>query len=284
MKKIKIVTDSTCDLPEDILKRYDITRIPLCIVMDGKSYYDMEEVVPEEIFAWADEQKKTPTTSAITFEKTAEIIKPFVEDECAIIFICISEQMSVTCNVMRMMKEEFSYHDIYAIDSMNLSVGVGELAIYAAELAREGMNAGDIVTKVEMARNNVKTSFLVDTLTYLARGGRCKAVTALLANTLQLKPKIIVENGTMGVSKKYRGNINSSLIKYANELEIDLISANKKRVYIAHSGCDEAVVNKIYAYLDELKYFEEIIVTRVGGVISSHCGPNTLGIVYRKEK
>lgn len=280
MKNVKIIADSTCDLSEELLQKYNISVIPLCIVMGDKSYYDGTEIVPEQIYQWADEHHTTPKTAAVTFEKTAEVLKPFMDANADIIFFGISTEMSTTCNVVRMVAEEQSYDRVFVIDSRNLSTGIGLQVLKAAELAQAGKTAEEIVTMIEGARDRVRASFVVDTLTYLARGGRCNAVTALFANTLKLHPKIVVKDGVMGVGKKYRGSLDTALMKYAQDLKADLLLAEKERVFITHSGCDTKIIDGIRQYLQELDYFDEIIITKAGGVISSHCGPGTLGILF----
>lgn len=280
MKNVKIIADSTCDLSEELLQKYNISVIPLCIVMGDKSYYDGTEIVPEQIYQWADEHHTTPKTAAVTFEKTAEVLKPFMDANADIIFFGISTEMSTTCNVVRMVAEEQGYDRVFVIDSRNLSTGIGLQVLKAAELAQAGKTAEEIVTMIEGARDRVRASFVVDTLTYLARGGRCNAVTALFANTLKLHPKIVVKDGVMGVGKKYRGSLDTALMKYAQDLKADLLLAEKERVFITHSGCDTKIIDGIRQYLQELDYFDEIIITKAGGVISSHCGPGTLGILF----
>lgn len=280
MKNVKIIADSTCDLSEELLQKYNISVIPLCIVMGDKSYYDGTEIVPEQIYQWADEHHTTPKTAAVTFEKTAEVLKPFMDANADIIFFGISTEMSTTCNVVRMVAEEQGYDRVFVIDSRNLSTGIGLQVLKAAELVQAGKTAEEIVTMIEGARDRVRASFVVDTLTYLARGGRCNAVTALFANTLKLHPKIVVKDGVMGVGKKYRGSLDTALMKYAQDLKADLLLAEKERVFITHSGCDTKIIDGIRQYLQELDYFDEIIITKAGGVISSHCGPGTLGILF----
>ena len=147
-------------------------------------------------------------------------------------------------------------------------------------MAKNGMSAKDIVAKIESMRDKVRASFVVDTLTYLHRGGRCGSVTALLGNTLKLKPMIVVKDGKMGVAKKYRGKQKAVVMNYVRELEEDLLKAEPQRVFITHSGIDKEIETKVYEYLKELDYFKEICITRAGGVISSHCGPNTLGVLF----
>lgn len=280
MKNVKIIADSTCDLSEELLQKYNISVIPLCIVMGDKSYYDGTEIVPEQIYQWADEHHTTPKTAAVTFEKTAEVLKPFMDANADIIFFGISTEMSTTCNVVRMVAEEQGYDRVFVIDSRNLSTGIGLQVLKAAELVQAGKTAEEIVTMIEGTRDRVRASFVVDTLTYLARGGRCNAVTALFANTLKLHPKIVVKDGVMGVGKKYRGSLDTALMKYAQDLKADLLLAEKERVFITHSGCDTKIIDGIRQYLQELDYFDEIIITKAGGVISSHCGPGTLGILF----
>lgn len=285
MQNIKIVADSTCDLSEELLAKYDISIIPLCIVMGEKSYYDGLETTPEEIYEWADANNTTPKTAAVTFEKALEVLKPEIDAGKEILFFGISSKMSTTCNVIRLLAEELQYDKIQVIDSLNLSTGIGLQVLYAARLAQEGKSAAEIAALVNNRRGQIRASFVVDTLTYLARGGRCNAVTALLANTLKLKPEIVVTDGAMNVAKKYRGNLKSVLLKYAKDLEPQLLTADSSCVFITHSGCSEEILDAIRSYLEALHYFDAIYTTRAGGVISSHCGPGTLGVLfYTKEK
>lgn len=280
MNKIKLVADSTCDLSPELLERYDISVIPLCIVMGENSYYDGLEATPADIYRWADANKSTPKTAAATFEKAAEVLKPFMEEGRDIIFFGISTQMSTTCNVIRLVGEDMNYERLFILDSQNLSTGIGLQLLYAARLAEEGKTAEEIAALVSDRRKQVRASFVVDTLTYLARGGRCNAVTALLANTLKLRPEIVVADGVMQVSKKYRGNMQSVLLKYAKDLEPQLLHADKTCVFLTHSGVTDEIADAVHAYLESLHYFDAIYTTTAGGVISSHCGPGTLGILF----
>lgn len=284
MNKVRIVADSTCDLTKEILEKYEISIIPLCIVMDEKSYYDGLEITPDDIFEWADANKTTPKTAAATMDKTEEVLAPFMDAGEDIIFFGISGEMSTTCNVIRLVAEDRDYNRLWVIDSRNLSTGIGLQVIKAAEMAAEGKSAEEIVTSVNLAKDRVRASFVVDTLTYLARGGRCTAVTALLANTLKLHPEIVVADGVMDVCKKYRGSLDTALMKYATDLKEELLKADKKRVFITHSGCSQETIEKIREFLEGLNYFDEILVTRAGGVISSHCGPGTLGVLFYAGK
>lgn len=280
MSRIQLVADSTCDLSPELLEQHHIAVIPLCIVMDDKSYYDKEEIFPEEIYKWADANRTTPKTSAPSYERALETLKPFMDAGDDIIYIGISEQMSTTCNVIRLIGEDQNYDKLHVINSMNLSTGIGLQLLYAAELIADGKTAEEIVERVEQRRGKVRASFVVDTLTYLARGGRCSSVTALLGNTLKLKPQIIVQKGAMSVYKKFRGKQSAVILKYAKELEEALLHADPTCVFVTHSGCEEAVVQEVVSYLEGLDYFGKVYVTTAGGVISSHCGPGTLGVLF----
>lgn len=277
---VKIVADSTCDLSADLIEKYDITIIPLCIVMGENSYFDGIETTPEEIYKWADANKTTPKTAAVTLDNAASLLKPFMDEGREIVFFGISTQMSTTCNVVRLIGEEAGYDKLHVIDSQSLSTGIGLQVLYAARLSMAGESAASIVEKVEKRRSAVSASFVIDTLTYLSRGGRCNSVTALLANTLKLKPEIVVKDGAMIVAKKYRGQLGSVLLKYVKDQEEALLAADKNCVFITHSGCSEDIVAPVKEYLESLSYFENIYVTRAGGVVSSHCGPGTLGVLY----
>ena len=280
MNKIKIIADSTCDLSKELIEKYDITIIPLCVVMGDKSYYDGVEVTPDEIYAWADANKTTPKTAALSFDKTLEILRPFMDAEMDIIFFGISSKMSTTCNVARLIAEQEEYDKLYVVDSLNLSTGIGLQVIKAAELAANGKSAKEIIDIIAAESGKVRASFIVDTLTYLSRGGRCTSVTALLASAFKLHPMIVVKDGSMGVDKKFRGKLPVALTNYFNELKEQLLNAQPERVFITHSGCDNATVQLVYDMLSGLNYFNEIHITRAGGVISSHCGPGTLGILF----
>ena len=280
MKKIKIIADSTCDLSKDLVEKYDITVIPLCVVMGDKSYYDGVEVTPDEIYTWADANKTTPKTAALSFDKTLEILRPFMDEGDDIIFFGISSKMSTTCNVARLIAEQEEYDRLFVVDSLNLSTGIGLQVIKAAEMAAAGKTSEEIVKVIEEASGRVRASFVVDTLTYLSRGGRCTAVTALLASAFKLHPMIVVKDGAMGVDKKFRGKLPVALTNYFNELREKLMNAEPERVFITHSGCDEDTVKLVYDLVAGLNYFDNIYITRAGGVISSHCGPGTLGILF----
>lgn len=278
---VKIIADSTCDLSEELLKRYDISILPLHILLDEQEYEDGVDLTPEEIYRWSEAHKATPKTSAPSIDRAVELFRPFLEEGRQIVSFSISASMSASGNVMKLAAQRLGAEDrVFVIDSENLSTGIGLLVIRAAILAREGKTAGEIVKAVEALRPKVRASFVVDTLLYLYRGGRCSGLSALAGSALKLHPKIEVKAGGMGASKKYRGSLDKVILHYVKDMEEALKGADPSRVFITHSGCRREVVQKVYEYLESLHVFEEILETRAGGVVSSHCGPGTLGVLF----
>ena len=285
MSKIRIMADSTCDLSPKLIEEYGITILPLNIVMDDICYLDGVETTPDKIYEWADANRTTPKTSAPGIEAAVEFLRPAAEAGDEVCYLGISEQMSATCQVLRLAAEELEYSEhVCVMDSMNLSTGIGLQVLYAADLVQKGCTLAELENGLKEYRERVRASFVVDTLTYLQRGGRCSAVTALMGNALKLKPRIAVADGKMGVSKKYRGNQKKTVTEYVKDMEEDLLRAEKERVFITHSGIAQAIVDEVKSYLESLQHFEAIYVTRAGGVISSHCGPGTLGVLFVEGK
>ena len=282
---VKIIADSTCDLSKDLLEKYDISVLPLHIVLGDKEYKDGLEISPDEIYNWSNLNKEAPKTSAVAISDAMDIFNTYIKEYEEIVCFSISGQMSTTVNVMRMAAEELELEDkIHIIDSENLSTGGGSLVIEASIMAKEGKSGIEIVEAINQLKPFVKASFIVDTLTFLHRGGRCSGVAALAGGALKLHPKIVVENGGMKPDKKYRGKMNSAILSYVKDLEAQIKDARNDRVFITHSGCDEEIIESVRLYLSELGHFEEILITRAGGVISSHCGPGTLGVLFIANK
>ncbi|MBO5657022.1 MAG: DegV family protein [Agathobacter sp.] len=278
---VKIIADSTCDLSPELISKYDIEIIPLHIVLDDKEYEDGKTITPDEIYEWADANKTTPKTSAAGIEQVIEVLRPYVEKGDDIIVLTISASMSTTNNVMRLAAAELEAEgQVYVVDSANLSTGGGLLVLEACDMVAEGKSAAEIVERLEELKPLVRASFVVDTLTYLHRGGRCSGVAALAGGVLKLHPIIVVESGAMKPAEKLRGKMSKVILDYAKSMEEDLKKAQNKRVFITHSGCDQEILDNVQQYLSELGKFQEIIITRAGGVISSHCGPGTLGVLF----
>ena len=278
---VKIISDSTCDLSPELIAKYDIDILPLHILLGEDEYEDGRNITPQQIYDWSDTHKTTPKTSAPSLAEAIELFRPYIEEKREIVCFSISGSMSTSGNVMRLAAEELEASDLVTvIDSANLSTGIGLLVIEAAIMAGKGQSAAEIIAAIEVLKPKVRASFVVDTLTYLYRCGRCNAVSAMAGGVLRLHPKIVVENGAMDASKKYRGKINSVIMSYVKDMEEDLKSARPERIFITHSGCDRDTVNAVRSYLESFGIFHEILETRAGGVVSSHCGPGTLGVLF----
>lgn len=278
---VKIISDSTCDLSKELLEKYNVSILPLHILLGEAEYLDGVNTSPDEIYKWSDANKTTPKTSAPALQDTIDLFKPFIEAGQEIVCFSISEEMSTTANVMRLAADELEASEkIFVVNSANLSTGIGHLVVEAAIMAKEGKTASEIVSRMEELKPKVRASFVVDTMTYLHRGGRCSGVAALAGGALKLHPRIVVENGAMNAGKIYRGKMRNVVLSYVKDMEVDLKSAKKDRVFITHSGIDEEIIESVKEYLRSLNTFEEILVTRAGGVISSHCGPGTLGVLF----
>ena len=281
---VKIIADSTCDLSMDLLKKYDISIIPLHILLGENEYEDGKNITPDEIFKWSDENNTTPKTSAAAMDTVISVMKPLLDEQNELICFAISEEMSSTANVMRLAADELEATDrVHVVDSRNLSTGIGLLVIKAAVMASEGRTSEQILLKLEELIPKVRASFVVDTLVYLHRGGRCSGLASMLGSALKLHPRIVVSDGKMSNDKKYRGRLQSVLMSYVKDLTEDMKHADRERVFITHSGCDRETVEAVREYIASLDYFDEILETRAGGVISSHCGPGTLGVLFISE-
>lgn len=278
---VKIIADSTCDLSRELLEKYEITILPLHILLGEEEYLDGVNITPQEIYAWSDAHGVTPKTSASSQEAAMKLMKPFADEGREMVCFSISAEMSASGNVMRMAAEELGCVELVkVVDSANLSTGIGHLVVEAAIMAKGGADARTIAKRMEELKPLVRASFVVDTLVYLYRGGRCSGLAAMAGGALKLHPRIVVENGKMRPGKKYRGQMDKVVMSYVKDMEEDLKRAKKERVFITHSGCDRELVEAVRAYLSSLNRFDEILETVAGGVISSHCGPGTLGVLF----
>ena len=281
MKKVAIIADTTCDLSVELKERYQIKTVPLHIHLGDKEYTDGIDISPDDIYRWSDENKATPKTSAVAPAEAADALEAALENAESVICFCISDQMSSTGNVFRLAVQDLEVEDkVFVVDSKNLSIGIGLQVIEAAILAEQGKDAKEIVEYIQSVTPRVRASFVVDTLTYLHRGGRCSGLAALAGGALKLHPLISVVDGVMLPGKKYRGKMNRVISEYVKDMEEDLKHAKADRVFITHSGCEEEIIEAVKAELTALGYFKEILVTRAGSVITSHCGPGTLGVLF----
>ena len=279
---VRILADSTCDLSKELTERYNITIIPLYVRLGDDEYLDGINITPAELYKWSDEHGQTPKTAAPGIEDISKLLDPAGSDEYVI--FTISSSMSASFNNARLAAESMEMSDrVHVIDSENLSTGIGLQVIRAAELAAAGKNAAEIVSEIESIKGKVRASFVIDTLVYLHRGGRCSGLAALFGSVLKLHPRIAVTGGAMHPEQKYRGSSRKYVLEYVKDMEPELKKARRDRVFITHSPCDRAVVESVRAYLESLGHFDEILETDAGSVVASHCGPGTLGVLFIAE-
>lgn len=280
-ENIKITCDSTCDLSNELLEKYDITVCPLTVNMGEDSFRDGIDATPDDIYNYYEKTGKLAKTAAVNMVEYEEFFKKNLKPDGAIIHFCISSSMSVTYNNARLAAENVG--NVYVIDTANLSTGSALLALKACDMREQGMAAADIAEKLEEIKKNVDASFVIDSLLYLYKGGRCSGVAALGANLLKLKPCIEVKGGAMGVGKKYRGKFDAVLKQYAAERLENAEDIDMRRVFVTHAGCDPQLVEDIVALVKSTLPFEEILVTRAGCTVSTHCGRNTLGVLFVRK-
>ena len=284
MSGIKITCDSTCDLTESLYSNYGVTVMPLGVVLGEDLRKDGVDVDPAAIFDYVGKTGVLPKTSAVSVNEYYETFKQFCLEGSAVIHINISSDFS-SCytnavQAASMVKEEIPDADIRVIASRNLSSGSGHLVLLARELANSGLSAADIEDRLNKAKNRLDVSFVLQTLEYLQKGGRCPSVVAFGANLLKLRPEIEVREGKMGVAKKYRGSMEKSILDYVRGRLAGREDIDTKRIFITHSHVPQEIVDKVRAQISELQPFEEIIETYAGCTVSSHCGPNCLGVLF----
>ena len=274
--KIAISLDSACDLTSEIIKEYDFKTVPFGVSMGDRFFYD-GEVSTLEIFEYADANKTLPKTNAINQEAFKEYFTNILKEYDAIIHFDISSEMSSAYNNAVSASKEVE--NVYVIDSRTLSTGMSLLAIYASNLAKTIDDQKKIVEMVEKRIPSVQASFVLERLDYLHRGGRCSSIALLGANILKIRPQIEVMDGKMGSTNKFRGKMSKCVQDYCSAVLQKYDTPDKSVVFITHSMApDDMVETAIQAVKDA--GFEKIYVTTAGCTVSSHCGKNTLGILY----
>ena len=278
MKKVIISSDSTCDLSKEIVAKYDIKIVPMPITMGTESYLDGVDATALDVFKYFETTGDLAKSSATPVPAYEEFFKKYVDDGYEVVHINLSSNLSATHSNALLASEEIE--GCYCVDSKNLSTGIGLLVIEAATLRDNGLSAAEIAENIKSRVEKVNSSFVIDTLKYLAKGGRCSSIAALGANMLQLKPCIEVANGSMSVTKKYRGKFSACLANYVSDRLKDNENVDTAKIFITHSHCSPEVIEIVKQEVAKYKKFDEIFETTAGCTISVHCGPNTLGILY----
>ena len=280
-QSVVITSDSTCDLSQELLDRYDIPVIPLTITLGEDTFLDGSSFTPLDMYARYKQDGTLPKTSAPSVQEFLDFFSQFTEKGCEVVHLDISSELSNTYNAACMAAEELCH--VHVVDSRMLSTGVGLLAIEGAECRDRGMGAQEIAEHLRGLTGKVQTSFVLDTLQFMWKGGRCSAVSALGANLLSLKPGLEMKDGKLGVYKKYRGNIKNVYKQYVKE-RLQGRRVRPGHVFITESGeVDDAVLEEIFALVRETIPVQEIHHTMAGCTVSTHCGPKTLGILFIEE-
>ena len=279
MSKILISTDSTADLSEQLLKQNKIEVFSLTIVRDSESLRDGIDIKTPDIFEFKEKTGRLTTTSAGNIADYEEFFLHHLKEYDEIIHFTISSDMSSAYANAKLGAEEMD--NVYVIDSRNLSTGIGLQVLKACDLRDSGKSAKEIVEYIGSIADKVRASFVLDTLDYMKKGGRCSSVVALGANLLKLKPCIEVHNGKMDVAKKYRGKISAVYTEYVKEQLPDKSKLDTKRVFVTHTCLDNPQdVKEVVELVKSMNLFDEVYETVAGCSVSVHCGPGTLGVLF----
>ena len=280
-KKIILCADGVCDIGEELQKKFNVNYFNFHIQIGDESYVDGLEVTPEDLYAAWRERGILPKTAAITPTEYEEFFKLWVDAGYEIIHINIGTALSAAHQNCCATAKKLG--NVYPVDSANLSSGIGLLVIKAGEMIDQGLDAQEIQRQLIEMREKSHASFILDTLEFMAAGGRCSSVAAFGANLLKLKPCIEVDStdkGKMGVGKKYRGSMEKVLVEYIEDKLSNHNDLDLDRVFITHSGSPQSDIDLAKSEIKKYADFKETYVTKASGTISAHCGPRTLGVLF----
>jgi len=280
---IKITSDSICDLLKEQLDTYNIDLLPITIVKDNVPYKDGIDIFPQDVFDYVESGAGICHTVAANVSEYAEFFSQYADKHDAVIHFTLSSKMSSLYQNALLAAQDFK--NVYVVDSKNLSTGSGHLVLDAAIMAKNGASAEEIVERSREAADKVEASFVIDSLKYLHKGGRCSGVAALGANVLKLKPCIEGIDGAMTVGKKYRGNFEKVILEYVRDRLQGRDDVDTRRLFVTHPPHEKfkEIVPAVIEEVKKYKNFDEIIETQAGCTISTHCGPITLGILFYRK-
>ena len=278
---IKIIADSTCDLPQELLTKYDITLTPLSVIKNGESFLDGVQITPADIFEHVTSGGDLCSTTAVNTAEYEEIFEKYSKLYDGVIHINIGSGFSCCHQNAKLAAEDFE--NVRVIDSMNLSTGQGLVVMKACELAKNCESMDTIQAELETFASRVEASFLLDQLKYMVKGGRCSSAAALGANLLNLKPCIEVKEGKMSVVKKYRGNYSKCLASYIKDRLAERDDLDRKNLFVTRTPISQDCHEAVEAALNEFADFENIYWSEAGCTVSCHCGPGTLGVLFVRK-
>lgn len=279
MANVKILSDSTCDLSKELVEKYDIGILPLYVNLADKVYKDNGvDINSQMIYDYVKKTGVLPSTIGVSIEDFKTEFEKWRNLGYEVVCHTISSDMSCSFQNAKIAASEMD--GVYVVDTRTLTTGVGHLVLNSAELAKQGYDAKTIAEKTQALTSKVDASFILDNLDYIKKGGRCSSVVALGANLLKIKPMIAVEDGKMRVARKYRGLLSKVLETYVDDQLEGRDDIRPERIFITHTGCSPEIVNGVIERIKSHMHFDEIIVTNAGATVTSHSGPNTLGIIF----
>ena len=279
---IAITSDSTCDLSEDLLLQNGITLLPLTVTLGEKAYKDGKDIRPSDIFEYVDRTGDLPKTAAPSVSDYEEFFRPFVEQGKTVIHFNISSKASGSHGFAAAAAKEFP-GKVFVVDSHALSTGQGLLVMKACDLRAEGKSAQEICAAVTALREKVNTSFIPDTLLYLYKGGRCSTLSYYGSKVLSIHPLISMKDGALYPKKKYKGKMTRCLKSYIQDLAEEYPAYDATRCFITHSSADQELVDEAKELVAKIFRFDSVIETVAGSIITSHCGRNTIGVLFIAE-
>lgn len=278
---IKVISDSTCDLPKELVEKYDIAVVPLTVIKDNQKHSDGVDITTADIFAHVAGGGDLCTTAALNIEEYMTIFSGYANKYDGVIHINISSGFSSCYQNACIAAEEFD--NVRVIDSQNLSTGQGLIVLKACELAKTCQSLDELVEKINAFVPKVETSFVLDRLEYMVKGGRCSSAAALGANLLGLKPCIEVKDGKMAVVKKYRGNYSKCLATYIKERLTNRDDLDRGYLFVTRTPIADDCLQAVEATVAECADFENIYWVNAGCTVSCHCGPGTLGVIFIRK-
>ncbi len=275
---VKITTDSASDL-NSLFKERDIGEFPLYVMLGDKQYLDDIDIQPDMIFDFYENTKKLPTTAARSIEDFYDYFKSFTDEGKEVVHIAISSQISSTYEYACAAANRLS--GVYVVDGRSLSSGTGLLALAGADLRDKGVNAEHIAKVLEARKSEVQASFMINTLEFLYKGGRCSGLSAFFGKAFSIKPTLQLIDGNITVARKFVGKFDKNIIKYVDYTLDRYNNPDYTRIFITHTSAEPEVVEKVRSRLLERGWKKEnILETIAGSTITSHCGKSTLGILY----
>lgn len=279
--KIKILSDSTCDLSAELVEKYNITLVPLTVIKDGEAFADGVTITPADIFAHVAAGGDLCSTTAMNMGEYEAFFAKYASDYDGVIHINIGSGFSSSYQNACLAAEEFE--NVRVIDSQNLSTGQGLVVLKACELADTCQSLDELAQELQAFTSKVEASFVLDQLKYMVKGGRCSSAAALGANLLNLKPCIEVRDGKMSVVKKYRGNYAKCLAAYVKDRLADRDDIDHGTLFVTRTPVSDQDLAAVKVALDEYAQFDNIYWTEAGCTVSCHCGPGTLGVLFVRK-